>query len=333
MTIRAHAALEAKAVLKPFTYEVKDLGPYDVEIAVSHCGLCFSDIHLIDNDWGTTVYPLVPGHEIIGKIVRKGSSVEGLEIGQRVGVSYQHSACLSCETCRLGYENSCPKKTATCVGHHGGFADKMIADGRFTFPIPDALPSEAAAPLMCAGATVFAPLQRYMTIPSTVGIIGIGGLGHLALKFARAMGHQVIAISHSPEKKAEAMGFGAHALLNNGNEQAMKEAASSCDFILNTANVDYNWSDYIALLKPRGTLCFVGRPPHNIDFHAKLLTAGEKQVSGSNVANRITMREMLDFAAKKNLSPAIELFPMADINRAIEKLRKGEVRYRAVMKN
>ena len=180
------------------------LGPHDVEIRISHCGICHSDVHLVDGDWGMGSYPMVPGHEIVGTVAALGPEVRHLEAGARVGVGWQRGACLACESCGAGDENLCAENEATCVGHHGGFADRIRLDGRFAFPIPEGLASENAAPLLCGGATVYSPLRRWVKPSMRVGVVGIGGLGHLGLQFARAMGCEVTAISSTPDKEAEA---------------------------------------------------------------------------------------------------------------------------------
>src|SRR5512139_2529524 len=213
MSFHAYAAHARKGPLVPFVYDPSPLGPHDVEIRITHCGICHSDVHLVDGDWGVGSYPMVPGHEIVGTVAALGPEARHLETGQRVGVGWQRGACLGCDLCGTGDENLCPRNEATCVDHHGGFADRIRVDGRFAFPIPDALASENAAPLLCGGATVYSPLRRWVKPPMRVGVVGIGGLGHLALQFARAMGCEVTAISSSPDKAAEARGFGAHHFL------------------------------------------------------------------------------------------------------------------------
>ena len=224
MTIHAHAAMAPRQTLNPFQYEPAGLGPWDVEVAITHCGICHSDIHLIDNDWGISSYPLVPGHEIIGTVEDAGAEVKHLKKGQRVGVGWQRGSCLVCEQCLKGNENLCPENRATCVGNHGGFAERIRVDSRFAFPIPDALASENAAPLLCGGATVYSPLKNYGVVPSMrIGVIGIGGLGHLALQFANAFGCEVTAFSSTPDKEKEAGLFGAHRFIASANLAAPKK--------------------------------------------------------------------------------------------------------------
>jgi alcohol/geraniol dehydrogenase (NADP+) len=332
MTIHAQAAMASKQSLKPFQYEPTALGPHDIEVAITHCGICHSDIHLIDNDWGVSSYPLVPGHEIIGTIVNAGGDVKHLKQGQRVGVGWQRGSCLVCEQCVKGDENLCPENRATCVGNHGGFAECIRTDGRFAFAIPDSLSSENAAPLLCGGATVYSPLKHYGVVPSMrVGVVGIGGLGHLALQFANAFGCEVTAFSSTPEKEKEARDFGAHRFVASASASDLKKATGSLDFILSTAFANLDWGAYLQLLRPNGKLCFVGVPSAPIHFHIGALLGGQKSVCASVIGSRNTIREMLDFAARHDIEAMTEVMPLADVNKAIEKVRANKARYRMVL--
>ena len=332
MKVNAQAALAAKQSLKPFSYQPDALGPHDVEVTITHCGIC-SDVHLIDNDWGVSAYPLVPGHEIIGTVSALGREVEHLKTGQRVGVGWQRGSCLVCEQCLRGDENLCAENRATCVGHHGGFADKVYVDSRFAFAIPDALASENAAPLLCGGATTYSPLRRHVRPDMRVGVIGIGGLGHMALQFAAAFGCEVTALSSTPEKEKEAKSFGAHRFINTADSSAMKKAGGSIDFIISTAFANLDWGSYLDLLRPNGKLCFVGVPPAPISFHVGALLGGQKTVCASVIGSRWLIREMLEFSARHGIKAQTEVVPMADVNKAIEKVRANKARYRMVLKN
>ncbi len=328
MKISAFAAYSSKEPLRAFTYEVPPLDPHEILVKISHCGLCHSDIHLIDDDWKRSRYPLVPGHEIVGAVVKKGDACDYLQIGQRIGISWIRSACLQCPTCLLGETNACPLKTSTCNGYHGGFADYMIADGRFVYPVPDSLDSAHAAPLLCAGATVYAPLRKHSLkgLPS-VAVFGIGGLGHLGLQFAAALGCETAAISHTPSKKDEAHFFGAV------NFYTLNDLPPpfQFDLILSTVHADLDWNRILTLLKPNGTLSFLGRPAARAQIDIAHLLSYQRNISGHSTSNRTIMNEMLQFAASRNIKPQIELLPLSEVNQAIERVKSNTVRYRAVL--
>jgi len=332
--IHAYAVPAASKPLEPFEYPSPDLKDNDVEIAIDCCGLCHSDLHMINNDWNNAKYPLVPGHEIVGKIIRKGKSVQRLELGQLVGVGWQCGACLNCEFCLHGDETVCSAKIRTCVDQYGGFADKILADYHFVYPIPPELDPEEAAPLLCAGITVYTPFRTYeVQAPQSVAVIGIGGLGHLALQFARAFGCNVTAISSSPDKEQEARKFGAQHFLSLQDPAAMKKAANSFDFILSTVPVDLPWTAIGQLMRPRGKLCFVGLPPSDIKFPARLLISGNRCICGSGTGGRTLMAEMLQFSALHKIKAQIEVLPMHKLNEAVLKLKDNKARYRLVMAN
>lgn len=332
MTIRAFAASSPKSPLEPFSYPRPKLGPFEVLIQITHCGLCYSDVHLIDDDWKRSKYPLVPGHEVVGTVIEKGAEAR-TELGARVGVSWYRSACLECPYCLVGETPECPDKKWTCLGHHGGFATEMTADSRFIHPIPEGLSSEVAAPLLCAGATVYAPLRRLkVQAPDRVAILGIGGLGHLAIQFAHAFGCTVTAISSSPNKKEEALRFGAtHFVTLDQITKAPKEWALKFDYIFSTAHANLDWNLICSLLKCSGTLCLLGRAPSSIQLDPLTSLATPRIVTGSTVANRFLINEMLSFAAEHKIAPQIERMKLSQINEAIAKLRKNQVRYRIVL--
>ena len=237
MHIHAFAARGPGAALHPFAYELRELGAYEIDIELSHCGVCHSDIHLIDNDWNISHYPLVPGHEIVGIVRATGFKVKQLSVGQRVGVGWQSGSCLRCEWCLNGYENLCRNKVLTCVKRYGGFADFVRSDSRFAFAIPDSLDSASAAPLLCAGLTVYAPMKRFGLHPHhCVGIVGIGGLGHIALQFAHALDCEVTAFSTHPQKEEDSFAFGADHFVNSSDENEMLKTKRTLDFILSTAS-------------------------------------------------------------------------------------------------
>jgi uncharacterized zinc-type alcohol dehydrogenase-like protein len=331
--VSAFAALAAKDPLVPYSYEPQALGLHDVEIQISHCGICHSDLHLIDNDWSSSTYPLVPGHEIVGTIAAVGSASR-LERGQRVGVGWQRSACHECELCRAGHENLCPRQEATCVGHMGGFADRIRIDDRFVFPLPPELDSASAAPLLCGGVTVFAPLRRWgVRSGAQVGVIGIGGLGHLALRFLKAMGCHATAFTSSPDKRAEAARLGAEDAVSSTAPREIRAQANRFDFLLCTAPARLDWITYLQTLKPNGVLCLVGAPPGLLQIPAAQLLTAQRVVCGSDIGSPAAIREMLTFAAQHGVAAETETAPMADVNGAVLRVRENRVRYRMVLTN
>ncbi|MGB6192945.1 MAG: NAD(P)-dependent alcohol dehydrogenase [Terracidiphilus sp.] len=332
--IQGLAAHAAGAELLPFRYDAGEIGAQEVEIAISHCGICRSDIHLIANDWGTSQYPFIPGHEVIGTVAAAGAGVRALKPGQRVGLGWQSNSCGECAWCMQGLENLCASSEATCVRRHGGYADRVRANARFVVPIPDALPSEQAAPLLCGGVTVYSPLRKHGVNPSSrVGVVGIGGLGHLAIQFAKAFGAEVTAFSSSAEKEDEARELGAHNFVNSRETKAMREMAGALDFIITTVNADQDWATYVQALRPTGTLCFVGVPPSPVSIGASPLIAGMRSITGSPIGSPYRLREMLDVAARHGVQAKTERFAMDKANEAIEKVKKNKVRYRAVLAN
>ncbi|MGB6744596.1 MAG: NAD(P)-dependent alcohol dehydrogenase [Terracidiphilus sp.] len=332
--IHGLAAHAAGAELLPYHYEPGKLGPQEVEIAITHCGVCHSDLHLISNDWGISQYPFIPGHEIIGAVAAVGSDVTMHKVGDRVGLGWQSNSCGECEWCMKGMENLCPAQEATCVRRNGGYAERVRANARFVIPIPEALKSEHAAPLLCGGVTVYSPMRNHGINPSSrVGVVGIGGLGHMAIQFARVFGAEVTAFSSSAGKEEEVRALGAHHFVNTRESKAMKEVAGTQDFILTTINADQDWGTYTQALRPTGTLCFVGVPPSPIALHAFPLIAGLRSVTGSPIGSPHMLREMMDVAARHGVKATTESFPMSKANEAIEKVKKNKVRYRAVLAN
>jgi uncharacterized zinc-type alcohol dehydrogenase-like protein len=332
--IQGLAAHAAGAELLPYHYDPGKLGPQEIEIAITHCGICHSDLHLISNDWGISQYPFIPGHEVVGTVAAAGSDVKMHKVGDRVGLGWQSNSCGECEWCMKGMENLCPAQEATCVHRNGGYAERVRANARFAIPIPEALSSEHAAPLLCGGITVYSPLRMHGINPSSrVGVVGIGGLGHLAIQFARVFGANVTAFSSSAGKEEEVRALGAHHFVNTRESKAMKEVAGTQDFLLTTINADQDWGTYIQALRPTGTLCFVGVPPSPIALQAFPLIAGLRSVTGSPIGSPHMLREMMDVAARHGVKATTESFPMAKANEAIEKVKKNKVRYRAVLAN
>src|SRR6202789_249632 len=324
----------AGAQLLAFKYDPGALRADEVEIKISHCGVCYSDIHLIDNDWGMSKYPFIPGHEIVGTVVAVGSGVLDRKVGDRVGVGWQADSCGVCEWCRQGDEHLCAKSQPTCVGRNGGYADKIRVNSHFAIPVPAVLESENVAPLLCAGITVYSPLRNLLARPSSrVGVVGIGGLGHIGLQFARAFGCEVTAFSTSKDKEAEARELGAHPFGNTRGNGEIKKAAGSLDLILSTVSADQDFQSFIAMLRPKGTLMVLGASPSPLQIAGVSLIGGQKAVAGSPSGSPRDLHEMLDVAARHKVKAITERFAMKDANKAVDKVKKNQVRYRAVLAN
>lgn len=331
-TIRAFAAAAAGESLTPYEFDPGPLPDGQIEVAVEHCGLCHSDLSMRDNEWGMTRYPFVPGHEAVGRVVVIGAGVRGLHVGQRVGVGWTAHSCQHCVQCLRGQHNLCGSVQPTLVGRHGAFAERVRVDGLWAVPIPDGLDPAEAGPLLCGGITVFAPFREFAIAPTArVGVVGIGGLGHLGLKFARAWGCEVIAFTSSDGKGEEAAGFGAHRVVDSRDSKAIGSLAGSLDMILVTANAKLDWDAYLAALAPNGRLHVVGAVLEPIPVQAFSLIMGQKSISGSPTGSRGAIDDMLAFAARHRILPRTEHFPMSRVNEALAHLKAGKARYRVVL--
>lgn len=332
--IHGLATHAAGAQLLPYKYDPGGLGANDVAVKITHCGVCHSDIHLIDNDWSMSTYPFIPGHEIVGTVTEVGSGVRDRKVGERVGIGWQADSCGICEWCRRGEEHLCPQAQPTCVGRNGGYADSTRVNSRFAVPVPESLESENVAPLLCAGITVYAPLRNRLARPSSrVGVVGIGGLGHLGVQFAKAFGCEVTAFSTSKDKEAEALELGAHHFVNTRETGALAKVAGSFDLVLSTASADQDFQGFVGALRPRGTLVVLGASPTPLQIQAFSLMSGDKSIAGSNTGSPGDLNEMLDVAARHNIKAVTEAFAMKDVNVAITRVKKNQVRYRAVLAN
>jgi uncharacterized zinc-type alcohol dehydrogenase-like protein len=330
--VNAYAATEENGELKPFEYELGPIGPQEVDIAVDHCGICHSDLSMLENAWGMTEYPFVPGHEISGAVSAVGESVSRLKVGDRVGLGWHAGYCMVCASCLSGHHNLCAEQIGTIVGRHGGFADTVRAQAASVFKLPDGLDPRTVGPLFCGGITVFNPLVQYQVSPTaSVGVIGIGGLGHLALQFARAWGCHVTAFTSSDSKREEALAFGAHDTLNSRDPKALEGAAGHFDLLLSTVNVKLDWNAYVNTLKPRGRLHMLGAVLEPLDVEVFPLLVGQRSVSASPVGDPATIAEMLTFADRHNIAPQTEHFPLSKVNDAFEHLHAGKARYRIVL--
>ena len=331
--IKAFAAFEPKGKLKPFEYDPGELKSQEVEIDVLYSGICHSDLSLVDDAWGMTQYPIVlPGHEVVGKIAKVGGKVKNLQLNQVVGLGWHAGYCNECALCLSGDNNLCATAQPTIVGHHGGFADKVRADANSVIPIPEGVELESAGPLFCGGITVFNPLVQFDIKPTdSVAVIGIGGLGHMALQFLNAWGCEVTAFTSSEGKKKEAIRLGAHHTLNSRSQDEVEGAAGRFDLIISTVNVKLDWNLYLNTLKPAGDYTLSARPWNRLISACFPLIMGQRSVSGSPVGSPSTITRMLEFASLHKIKPVIEKFSFDEINEAIARLRSGKTHYRIVL--
>src|SRR5262245_13058835 len=324
----------AKAAKQPMVLETVDLGPLgaeDVEVAVEHCGLCHSDLSVLNNDCGIAQYPAILGHEVIGWVTAVGPNAKRLKVGQRVGIGWSSSSCMYCHQCMSGNHHLCPQVQANIIGHRGGFASHIRSHWAWAIPLPEKLNFAEAGPLLCGGITVFAPLARYAKPTDRVGIIGIGGLGHMAVKFAAAYGCDVTAFTSSASKFDEARGFGANFVVSSEDSAAIGELAGSLDLLISTVNVKLDWGALIGTLAPNGRLHVVGAVLEPIPVEAFSLIFQQRSVSGSPTGSPLAIETMLDFASRHNVAPQTEHFPMSNINEAFARLESGKARYRIVL--
>lgn len=332
-TFHGWAAPHAGAPLAPVEYNVGPLLAEQVQVKIEYCGICHSDLSMIDNAWGNSSYPLVPGHEVIGTIEAVGTQVKGLNVGDRVGLGWFVGSCLSCHTCLSGHHHLCSDVEQIIVGRHGGFADRVRANWEWAVKLPDSLDPASAGPLFCGGITVFAPILDFGVKPThRVGVIGIGGLGHLALQFLNHWGCEVTAFSSSPHKADEARRLGADHVVSSIDSEALAKLNGYFDFIIVTANVELDWQAYLSALAPDGKLHFVGAVLKPIEVPAFALIPGRKSISGSPLGSPATVATMLDFCARHHITPVTETFPLTDVNTALDHLRSGKANHRVVLK-
>ena len=334
MSVRAFAAQQPHGELSPFEYEPGPLGDEQVEIAVSHCGICHSDLSMLDNEWGMTQYPFVPGHEAVGTVRAVGSHVTTVKPGDRVGLGWYSKSCMHCRQCMGGDHNLCLTAEATIIGRHGAFGNTVRSHWAWATPLPAGLDPAKAGPLFCGGITVFNPLVQFDIRPTQrVGVVGIGGLGHLAVQFANKWGCEVVAFSSSAGKSDEAKKLGAHHVVNSKDDAAMAKLAGTLDLIIVTVNVPLNWPTYINALAPKGRLHFVGAVGAPVPVAVFPMIMGQKSLSGSPLGSPATTADMLAFCARHGIAPVTETFPMTKVNDAIVHLRAGKARYRIVLEN
>jgi len=333
MKINAYAVKTKGGKGEPFSYE-RTLGKHDVLVRITHCSITKGDIQIINNDWGDTKFPVVPGHEIIGIIEETSLEVIGLKHGDRVGIGYQQEACFECQFCREGNEQFCPKQKVIAVDTYGGFAKHIVVDARFAFKLPPELDSAKSAPLMSSGLTVYSAIvSAKLPNNSTVGVLGVGGLGSLALQFFHKMGHKISAFSHSPTKKEVSEKWGAE-FVDNSNPKDLQRHHRKYDFIISTINADFDLDTYLKMLKPQGKFCLVAQPLNKLAMSAGLLyDYAQRSIYGNYTGSRKDMVDMLDFAARYTIESMVEVMPFSKMNEALEMVRTGKGPLRLVLEN
>ncbi|HMF73653.1 MAG TPA: NAD(P)-dependent alcohol dehydrogenase [Flavitalea sp.] len=333
MRIKAYGIKHRGGQAEPFYYE-RNVDVNEVLVKIQYCSIARGDAQFISNDWGDTNFPLVPGHEIVGIVEEIGSNVTTLAVGDRVGVGYQQEACFECEFCKEGNEQFCARQKAIGVHCYGGLAEHIIVDNRFAFKFPSAFHSAKSVPLLSSGLTVYSGIVRaQLPANSVVGVLGAGGLGHLAIQFLNKMGHEVYAFSHSPGKKEMINQLGAEFILSSDSDSP-SGLNQKFDFIISTLNVEYDLDAFLKMLKPQGKFCVVATPLKKQPVTLGLLyDYAQRTIYGNYVGSRKTMIDMLDFSAKHNIESAVEIMPFSEVNEAIEKVRSGKVKIRLVLEN
>jgi len=334
-TIHAYAAPAADKPFEDFEYEVPDeLGHDEVEVDISSCGICHSDLSMKNNEWGMSSYPFVGGHEMSGTVAKVGEHVPALKAGQRVGVGWYTRTCMHCRQCLSGHQNRCPNGEQTIVDRHGGFADKIRCHWAWCIPIPDGLDAAKVGPMFCGGITGFTPFVQHKVGPtSRVGVIGIGGIGHLCLQFSRAFGAHTTAFTTTDAKADEAKSLGADDVVNTKDDGALDKLAGTFDLVINTTNVKLDWDAYVNTLAPGGALHSVGAVLDTFGTSTVFpLLMGQRSLSASPLGPIVDTMQMLDLCARHGIAPMTEEYAMSDINEAFDKLENGKPRYRLVLK-
>jgi len=335
MKIKSYAAMEAGKALELYEYDAAELSAEEVEVEVEYCGVCHSDLSMIDHEWGISSYPTIAGHEVIGRVSAMGEAAKtkGLKVGQRVGIGWTAKSCQHCDACINGEHVNCENGSTPTILNHGGFAEKLRADWQWVIPLPEKLDPTTAGPLLCGGITVFKPLlMSNITATSRVGVIGIGGLGHIAIKLLHALGAEVVAFSSSPAKKQSILDMGADEVVNSRDPEALKALAGSFDLIISTVAVDLDWKPYFAALAPKGKFHTVGAVMKPFEVSAFELIMGDKALTGSSTGSPGQLRSLLKLASRRDIAPKVEFFPMSKINDALEHVRAGKANYRVVLK-
>ena len=340
-TTNAYAAQSADSVLGPHTIERRAVGPHDVKFDILYCGVCHSDLHVVKNEWQGTHYPVVPGHEIVGRVTEVGAHVKKFKAGDLAGVGCLVDSCRDCDNCKKGLEQFCRNGstgTYNAKDKHlggftfGGYSKQIVVDESFVLNVSDKLPLEAVAPLLCAGITTYSPLRHWKVGKGhKVAIVGLGGLGHMAVKFAASFGAEVTMLSSSPGKEQDAQRLGAHHFALTKDPQQLEALKGRFDFIINTVSAPHNYNDYLNMLNTDGVMICVGAPPTPSQIMAFSLIGGRKSLAGSLIGGLPETQEMLDYCAEHNIVSDVEVINMADINTAYERMLKGDVKYRFVI--
>ena len=338
---KAYAAQSATTPLSPFAIERRTPKQHDVQVEILYCGVCHSDLHTARNEWGGTVYPCVPGHEIVGRVTAVGDHVKKFKAGDLAGIGCLVDSCRECDNCKEGLEQYCSNgMVGTYNGMekdgsgntYGGYSKSIVVHEDFVLHISDKLPLEAVAPLLCAGITTYSPLNHWKVGKGhKVAILGLGGLGHMGVKIASAMGAEVTMLSHSPAKEKDAKKLGAHHFVLTSDKEQLKKVMGSFDFILDTVSAEHDYNFYLGMLRTNGVMVCVGAPPTPAQVPAFNLIFGRKSIAGSLIGGIPETQEMLDFCARNNIVSEVEVIAIRDINEAYERMLKGDVRYRFVI--
>jgi alcohol dehydrogenase (NADP+) len=340
METLAYAAQSATTPLTPFNFQRRDVGNHDVQIEILYCGVCHSDLHTVRGEWQGTTYPCVPGHEIVGRVVKVGAHVTKFTTGDTAGVGCMVDSCRTCANCEEDLEQFCPDTTFTYNSPDknlggttfGGYSQSIVVDEAFTLRVPDNLDLAASAPLLCAGITTYSPLRHHnVSAGQKVGVVGLGGLGHMGVKLAKAMGAHVVVFTTSANKVDDALRLGADEVVNSKNPEEMKKHLNSFHFILDTVSAQHDINAYFLLLKRDGNLTQVGLPSDPLSVNVGSLIFGRRSFSGSLIGGIKETQEMLDFCGQHNVTSDIELIPIGDINKAYDRLVKSDVKYRFVI--
>ena len=339
---KAYAAPAVSAPLVPFNFERRELRPHDVLIEIAYCGVCHSDLHQVRDEWGGAQFPMVPGHEIVGHVRAVGAEVQNFKVGDAAGVGCMVDSCRTCPSCQEGLEQYC--ETTGMVGTYGGrepgtgrptyggYSNQIVVDEKYTLRVPANLDLARVAPLLCAGITTYSPLRQWQVGPGhRVAVLGLGGLGHMAVKIAAALGAEVTVLSTSPGKEADAKALGAHKFVVTKDEAQLKSVSNYFDFIINTVSAPLDLAAYLGLMRRDGTMILLGVPPEAPQVHAFNLIGKRRRIAGSLIGGIAETQEMLDFCAEHNLMSDIELINIKDINEAYERMLRGDVKYRFVI--